>query len=184
MSLLRTENGSIFYEIKGDGPRVTILRGLSRSSKYWLGFDEILAEHCEVLIVDHRGLGQSTVKMSWMDSISDIADDICEVWNFLGWEKSHLFGLSLGGMVVMDLAARFPERVSSLIVANSSARDSGLLRIAPKSLLELVIKPKKNFTINFLDLLLRMISMKKTVLNTLKNGKKLEAKKVFLFSLL
>ena len=59
----------------------------------------------------------------------------------------------------MDLAARFPERVSDLIVANSSARDSGLLRIAPKSLLELVIKPKEKFHNKLADLLLRMISI-------------------------
>ncbi len=145
MSYLELDGNNIFYEVKGQGPRITILRGLSRSSAFWLGFDEILSKDFEVLTVDHRGLGKTSVEMKWTDSINDIASDIVKVWDSIGWESCHVFGLSLGGMVAMELAASFPSRVCSLVVANSSTRETGLYRVSPKALLRLVMGSVNDF---------------------------------------
>ena len=88
----------------------------------------MLAKSFQVLTIDHRGLGKTSLKMRWTDSVKDISSDIVKVWDDLNWDDSHVFGLSFGGMVAMELAASYPERVSSLIVANSSTKETGFDR--------------------------------------------------------
>ena len=49
MPYLEIKGRKLYYAVKGHGPRITILRGLSRSSAFWLGFDKMLAKSFQVL---------------------------------------------------------------------------------------------------------------------------------------
>ena len=117
-----------------------MLRGLGRSSRYWLGFDHYLSRYFRVLIMDARGLGQTTRPMGWFDRIEDLAADALEVLDQREVQACHVFGLSLGGMIGMAMAADFPERCLSLCVANSSTADSGVLRVQPATIADLLGK--------------------------------------------
>ena len=152
MPYLEIKGRKLYYAVKGHGPRITILRGLSRSSAFWLGFDKMLAKSFQVLTIDHRGLGKTSLKMRWTDSVKDISSDIVKVWDDLNWDDSHVFGLSFGGMVAMELAASYPERVSSLIVANSSTKETGFDRVYPHALMRLVLGPSVDFHRRLLNL--------------------------------
>lgn len=131
MPFLQADNGEFYYEVKGEGQPLIILRGLARSSRYWLGFENDLAKHYRVIMIDHRGLGQTTVPMKWTDSIWDLAADIYLLMDHLDLPSAHIFGLSLGGMIAMAFAKTYPDRCDSLIVANSSSADSSPLRVNP-----------------------------------------------------
>jgi len=133
MAILARESGTIYYNVQGaaDAVPLLMLRGLGRSSRYWLGFDRIMAEHFKVITIDQRGLGQSTQAMSWSDDIETLADDTLAVLDSLGIDRFHIFGLSFGGMIATVLAGKVPDRILSLSVAASSSADYRSIRLHP-----------------------------------------------------
>ena len=59
--------------------------------------------------------------------LGDMAGDAVGLLDYLGIERAHVVGASMGGMIAQTLAARHPERVLSLlsIMSNTGARWSG-----------------------------------------------------------
>lgn len=56
-------------------------------------------------------------------STSQLADDTIELLDHLGWTKDvNLVGISMGGMISLEVAYRNPERLSSLILTSTTAR--------------------------------------------------------------
>ena len=53
--------------------------------------------------------------------IGDMAEDTAKVVQQLGLQNIHLFGASQGGMIAMELAARYPQLVNKLIIGSSSS---------------------------------------------------------------
>jgi 3-oxoadipate enol-lactonase len=139
MAFLQRESGQIHYETQGKGEPLLILRGLGRSSRYWLGFEKQLAKAFKVIQIDLRGLGRTSVPMAWTDSIDDLAEDCVAVLDQLKIRKAHVFGLSLGGMVALRLGSRHAERCRSIVVANASSADYPGFRIDPLAIKDIVI---------------------------------------------
>lgn len=133
MATLARESGTIHYTVQGEAEAVPLLmlRGLGRSSRYWLGFDRVMAKHFRVITIDQRGLGRSTQPMNWSDGIETLSDDTLAVLDSLGVDRFHVFGLSFGGMIGTVIAGKEPERILSLTVAASSSADYRSLRLHP-----------------------------------------------------
>ncbi|KAG2175037.1 hypothetical protein INT43_006099 [Umbelopsis isabellina] len=56
-------------------------------------------------------------------STSQLANDTIELLDHLGWDKDvNLVGISMGGMISLEVAYRTPERLSSLILTSTTAR--------------------------------------------------------------
>lgn len=125
--------GAIHYETLGKGEPLLMLRGLGRSSRYWLGYEKQLAKFFKVILIDARAIGKSQAIMRWKDGIDDLARDCLAVLDKLRINRFHIFGLSLGGMIGLSLARLAPERVKSLTVANSSSADERGIRFHPYS---------------------------------------------------
>ena len=64
-------------------------------------------------------------------SLDDMADDAIAVLDALGWDRAHVVGASMGGMIAQILAVRHPSRVRSLtsIMATPSSRIGTFPRI-------------------------------------------------------
>ena len=50
-----------------------------------------------------------------------MADDVIGLMDYLGIDKAHILGLSLGGMVAQEVAISYPERVIKLILGSTFA---------------------------------------------------------------
>lgn len=129
MPFLETPAGRIFYEIKGDGQPLVMLRGMSFSTRHWLGFDDLMAKQFKVLVLDNRGIGRTSAKAGWSLTIESMADDLVQVMDHCNIEKAAVLGFSLGGMIALALGMRHPERARALITVNTSIAGLGMPRL-------------------------------------------------------
>ncbi len=92
-------------------------------------FFDRLGETHTLIRVDHRGGGLSDLEVDDF-SASRSAEDLKAVADSLGIDRLALLGCSNGAMVAIEFAARYPQRVSGLIllggyVDGRSVRDGG-----------------------------------------------------------
>ncbi|MRI01002.1 alpha/beta fold hydrolase [Kriegella sp. EG-1] len=78
----------------------------------------------QVIRYDHRGTGFSSSTVKWKKkkaySLSDMATDAIAILDTLAIEKSHIIGVSMGGMIAQLIAIEYPERTSTLTSIMSS----------------------------------------------------------------
>ena len=129
------EHNGIGWRTTGSGTPIVILRGLGRWSEHWCGFDDLLARHFQVIAIDNRGFGMSKKAAVGIDlSIDQLADDVAGVLKQLSLESVIIVGVSLGGMLAISLAGRYPDLVRKLVLVNSSVGGSPYRRITNKAL--------------------------------------------------
>ena len=102
---------------------VTFVHGAGGSSSIWFKQIRDFKKQYNVLLLDLRGHGnsKSTLKTAFKSkyTFSDIANDILEVLDFLQIEKSHFVGISLGTILIRQLAEMYPSRVQSMILGGA-----------------------------------------------------------------
>lgn len=108
----------LYYEVAGRGVPLLFLHGLGSSSRDWKRQVSHFAEYYRVLICDMRGHGRSS-KPPGPYSVELFAADTAELAEALDLVPAHVVGLSMGGMVGLQLAADRPALVRSLTVVNS-----------------------------------------------------------------
>jgi pimeloyl-ACP methyl ester carboxylesterase len=109
--------------------KALLLRGLVREQKHWGDFvkywREVLPEH-EVHLLDLPGIGTERRRASPF-TIEAITDDIRNRWLKLKKDDDDcwiLFTLSLGSMVALDWASRYPEDFKQITIMNTSAANT------------------------------------------------------------
>jgi pimeloyl-ACP methyl ester carboxylesterase len=102
---------------------VTFVHGAGGSSSIWFKQVREFQKHFNVLLLDLRGHGSSKVPLKNVIqqkyTFKAIADDIYEVLVHLQIEKSHFIGISLGSIVIRQLAEMYPERVQTMILGGA-----------------------------------------------------------------
>ena len=116
-------NIDLYYEYHGEGEPLMLIAGLASDSQSWQPIMEDLSRHFLVIILDNRGTGR-TQPQDAETSIQHMADDCIALINYLELPSVTLLGHSMGGFVALDCAIRYPERVSRLILAGTSALSS------------------------------------------------------------
>ncbi|MBV9405538.1 MAG: 3-oxoadipate enol-lactonase, partial [Acidobacteriaceae bacterium] len=74
-----------------------------------------------VLRYDTRGHGQSSVPLGPY-TIPQLAEDVIELLDFFGERQVYFCGLSMGGMIGMQLAHDHPDRLHKVVLASTAAR--------------------------------------------------------------
>jgi pimeloyl-ACP methyl ester carboxylesterase len=78
----------------------------------------------QVIRYDNRGTGMSDWVENWDRnnpySLVNMAGDAVAVLDALKFQKAHIVGLSMGGMIAQEVAANHPDRVSSLTLLSTS----------------------------------------------------------------
>lgn len=128
---------NIYYEEFGKGETVLFLhshfsRGLLAFSGQILPF----SRHYRCIYPDFRGHGRTTAKnLQWDSRI--IADDMARFLDAMGIARAHLIGYSCGAYVGCYMAAKYPEKVKSLVTIGGAAypRPDGADDYLPENLL-------------------------------------------------
>jgi 3-oxoadipate enol-lactonase len=104
-----------------DAPVLVLPCSLGTTRELWEPQLAELTRSFRVLRYEHRGHGESPAP-SGAYSMEELGLDALELLDDLGFERVSWCGLSLGGMVGMWLGANAPERLTSLVLACTSAR--------------------------------------------------------------
>jgi pimeloyl-ACP methyl ester carboxylesterase len=111
------------YENKENAPWITFVHGAGGSSSIWFKQIRDFQKQYNVLLLDLRGHGNSNqqIKIAFKQkyTFSALANDILEVLDHLKIEKSHFVGISLGTILIRQLAEMHPERVQSMILGGA-----------------------------------------------------------------
>ncbi len=111
------------YQHKQSKEWVTFVHGAGGSSTIWYKQLRDFKKHFNVLLLDLRGHGNS--KPNFKDAFDEkytfdfITNDIVEVLNDAKIVKSHFVGISLGTILIRNLAENHPERVASMIMGGA-----------------------------------------------------------------
>ena len=123
------DNLEMYYEVDNftdpwTKPETIVMHhGNCKSSRFWYRWVPVLARHYNVVRLDARGLGRSTVPPAgYKWSLTGFTQDLERLLDHLKLDKVHLVGETVGGTISMLFAADRPERVHSITVCSSPFR--------------------------------------------------------------
>ena len=110
---------TLAHDIAGDGPCVVLLHSSVCDRRMWDPQWELLVHAgFRVIRPDFRGYGETPPPTSGYDEARDIRD----LLDLLGIERVALVGSSFGGRVAQEFAARWPSRVTRLLLLCPATR--------------------------------------------------------------
>ena len=124
---LKVPGATIYYEVRGSGPVLLMIPGGPADAGGFAGLAEHLADHYTVVAYDPRGNSRSTFDGEPEEQRLDVhSDDAARLIEAFGADPAYVFGSSGGGQIGLNLAARHPERVHTLV-----AHEPPCLRMLP-----------------------------------------------------
>jgi 3-oxoadipate enol-lactonase len=112
----------LFYQDYGDGPETIVFsHGLLMDSTMWDFVAPAFKAKYRIIVFDHRGQGQSQ-DLGYGYDIDQLAEDAAALIAELRKGPVNFVGLSMGGMVGMRLAAKYPQFIRSLALLDTSAQ--------------------------------------------------------------
>lgn len=143
---------------EGSGPPLLLLHGTGASLHTWDGWVQELKEDFRIIRIDLPGYGLTGPHPTHDYSAQAYTRLLTDLLDWLGIEKVHIAGNSLGGRIAWEFAATAPERVDRLILIDPSGYPTGK---APTLAFRLGAMPVAN-------LLLRHITPRQLFENSLK----------------
>ncbi|OMH36995.1 hypothetical protein BGP79_14895 [Tersicoccus sp. Bi-70] len=140
---MTVDGADLRYRTTGEGPDVVLVHGIARSLEDWDEQHELLSSQFRVTSVDLPGFGESGPP-SAPNTMETMARAVLGVMTALGIDRAHVVGNSMGGAVAMQLAALAPERVRTLVLADSA----GFGRTVTPALRLMAIRPLGRYLLN------------------------------------
>jgi len=110
----------ITYKNENTTQWVTLIHGAGGSLSIWYKQLRSYKENFNVLLVDLRGHGNSKADDTQKNYTFDlVSEDVLEVLDFLKIKSSHFIGISLGTILIRNLAKNHPDRIDSMILAGA-----------------------------------------------------------------
>jgi 3-oxoadipate enol-lactonase len=117
-----TEVGShtVCYDDIGAGHPLLFMTGLGSTRMGWWKQIELFSRKYHVINMDNRDAGDSALGTGPY-TIADMAEDSAGVITNLDLGRTHVVGISMGGMIALRLAIRHPELVDRLVLVSTTA---------------------------------------------------------------
>jgi pimeloyl-ACP methyl ester carboxylesterase len=113
---LQVPGASLYYEVRGSGPVLLMIPGGPMDADGFKEIAERLADSYTVVTYDCRGNSRSPMQTSWADlSVGLFADDADRLLDAVGAGQACVLGSSGGATFGLDLVARYPGRVRTLV---------------------------------------------------------------------
>lgn len=133
-------NTNYFTEIQGQGNETIVFaHGLLFNLNMFDKQVEKLQSEYQCIRFDFRGQGQSEVSDEGND-LDSLTEDVAALIKKLDCQPCHFVGFSMGGMVGIRLAARYPELLKKLILIDTSSEPEEKNRMPKYKLLLWIAK--------------------------------------------
>ncbi|MBP8252959.1 MAG: alpha/beta hydrolase [Herpetosiphon sp.] len=133
MSVIVVDDQVVHYETFGRGRPVLFLHGWLGSWRYWMPTMEFISQDFRTYSFDFWGFGDSDKTSTGKTiSITNFSDQVIRFLDAMGIEKVPLVGHSMGGMVALKTAIRYPNRISRVAAVGApivGTSLSGLLKL-------------------------------------------------------
>jgi proline iminopeptidase len=141
MTTMPIRDVSLFVKVIGQGDPLLIMHGGPGADHTTMLSLEPLADQFTLVFYDHRcngrSVGADVASMTWENLTAD-ADALRRE---LGFEKWAVLGHSFGGMVALEYALRYSERVSYLLLMDTCGDIRWVRQNAPELLTKQGYKP-------------------------------------------
>jgi len=119
---LHTPGGPTIHVLDwgGQGPPAVLLHGGSLTARTWDYVALALRADFRLVALDMRGHGASDWAHDY--SMESFASDVMAVIDGLAIGRTHLVGMSLGGVVACEFALSHPDRTASLVMVDVTSR--------------------------------------------------------------
>ena len=110
------------YEHDTSTEWVTFIHGAGGNSSIWYKQLKAFRKSFNVLLIDLRGHGHSqsmSLKALGKYTFRAVTNDVAEVIDHLKIQKSHFVGISLGTIIIRELAEIIPNKMASMIMGGA-----------------------------------------------------------------
>jgi len=124
MPELALDDITLHYQDAGDpeAPAVVLLHGFTSDLRMWTPHVDPLSVDYRVVAPDMRGHGASGAPEAPESyTMEGYAEDLRDLLDHLGVDVCALVGCSFGGMVALQFATTWPERIAGLVLSDTSA---------------------------------------------------------------
>jgi pimeloyl-ACP methyl ester carboxylesterase len=113
---LKVPGAQLYYEVQGTGPVLLTIPGGPTDAGIFAGLARFLADRYTVVSYDPRGNSRSVLDGPPEDQRMDVhGDDAAQLLAALSGEPAYVLGSSGGAQIGLNLAARYPHRVHTLV---------------------------------------------------------------------
>ncbi len=120
MSTTQVGSHTVYYDEFGSGHPVIFLTGLGGIRDGWWKQVEPFSRKFHLINMDNRDAGDSAPATAPY-TIADMAADTAGVIKNLNLAPTHVVGISMGGMIALELVVRYPQLVDKLVLVSTTA---------------------------------------------------------------
>jgi pimeloyl-ACP methyl ester carboxylesterase len=121
---------NVAHSLVGSGEPILFVQGVGVPGCGWSPQVDALSSRFACASFDNRGVGKSA-PIEGKFGISEMVADAVSVLDALGWERVHVVGHSVGGLIAQELALSHRARVKSLTLMCTFARGKDASRFTP-----------------------------------------------------
>jgi pimeloyl-ACP methyl ester carboxylesterase len=124
---VKVPGATLYVEVRGSGPVLLCISGGPTDAGMFTDLAERLADRYTVVTYDQRGHSRSSLDGEPEDiPVALHADDAAAILTAVGGEPAYVYGNSGGGTIGLDLVARHPDLVRTLV-----AHETFLIELMP-----------------------------------------------------
>jgi pimeloyl-ACP methyl ester carboxylesterase len=134
---------NVYYEVYGEGRPLVLLHGAFYTiDMNWGQLIPELSKTRKVIAIEMQGHGHTPFSDREL-SITNLANDVEKVMDYLKIDSADVVGYSMGGSVAYQFAVQSPKRLRKLVIISSTYKSNGWLPIVNGAF--------KNFKPEFFD---------------------------------
>lgn len=155
---IRVNGAELYHEIRGSGPPLVFIQGMTGDGGAFHQVAERLADGCTVVTYHRRGNSLSPPPSDWnTTTIDEQADDAAALLRALDLAPATVFGTSMGAAILLNLMLRHPDTLRGAILHEpvmahavpsgaafgaefQSMIENGLATVGPRETMERLIR--------------------------------------------
>ena len=119
-TMVRVNDIDMHFQTLGSGEPLLLLHGFGGCGDDWRPFSQALAKQFQVIVPDLRGHGWSTNPAKTF-SHRQSAADVLALIDHLALKRVRAMGISTGGMTLLHMATRQPERIDAMVLIGATS---------------------------------------------------------------